>query len=229
MKTATIRKHRNSHRGQPPVYSIHDSDGPWLDRMGRRRWWSSREAAQEAMEAERASCDDCHNPIRRDRLAVMEDGDRAVCPHCSARYDSEGFTRRPAAWFPIAALYVDAAGPYPHLVADGEWYEADQAGAFRGPMPVVAHPSTEDALRQALGVVRRNGGVLAAPTDLFRVGGGSPDGRWDEFGGYAIRIPRWDFALYIVGTAELPPLWEPRPPCMAWWLCQVAVRCVRVH
>jgi hypothetical protein len=170
-------------------------------------------------------------------------------------------------------LYVDASGPYLDLVQDDQWYDAARgARAFPGDRPVVAHPPCgpwgkfawkctnqgRETGFHAVDVVRRCGGVLEHP-----VGSGlfdacdiptapwTPDRQVDAFGGYTIRVCQFDHGhrgakdtiLYIVGTADLPPLLRresgtPRPiermgkrerrltpPAFAWWLCVLAARC----
>lgn len=83
----------------------------------------------------------------------------------------------------VSALYIDARGPYPALVADC-WDEARDAKLYAGPNPVVAHPpcarwcmmANVNAVRYgqrigddggcfdaALASVRRWGGVLEHP------------------------------------------------------------------
>lgn len=177
-----------------------------------------------------------------------------------------------AAWN-VAALYVDVEhGPYPALAAD-VYGVARDAGTYAGPLPVVAHPpcgpwgrykarcnQDPQTAIDAVWLVRRWGGVLEHPigSTLFRHMD-IPTGDWDNperttdrWGGYTIKAPQWswghrstkDTILYIVGTADLPPLFdrqcatEPRaverlgkrerrmtPGPMAWWLCNLASRC----
>lgn len=117
--------------------------------------------------------------------------------------------------FRVAALYVDPDGPYPSLVADGEWYDmARDARTFTGDLPVVAHPpcgpwgklawrcknQDRSTAWHALELVRRNGGILEHPVGsrLF-LEAGVPAGEWvnperqlDAHGGYTIRLPQWD-------------------------------------
>lgn len=176
--------------------------------------------------------------------------------------------------FPVAALYVDPKGPYRDLVADGAWYDAERdATTFPDDRPVVAHPpcgpwgklawncrQDRTLAPHAVGVVRKCGGVLEHPVGsrLFAECG-VPHGDWtnperetDAWGGYTIKAPQFDWGhrgqkdtiLYIVGTADLPPLFrcesgttphpvqnmgkrERRltPPAFAWWLCNLASRC----
>jgi hypothetical protein len=148
------------------------------------------------------------------------------------------------------------------------------ARTFAGGKPVVAHPpcgpwgklawrcTHQDRTTgfHAVAEVRRNGGVLEHPmgSQLFQECG-IPVGDWDNperetdaWGGYTIRVRQADWGhrgekdtiLYIVGTAELPPMphqldatlrpvqnmgkRERRlsPGAFAWWLCAIAARCV---
>ncbi len=179
-----------------------------------------------------------------------------------------------SARFQAVALYVDPDGPYAKgLVADFYDQDRD-AGTYDGDLPVVAHPPCgpwgklawrcENQDRQtgldAVAQVRRCGGVLEHPvgSGLFEAAG-IPVGDWDNperetdaWGGYTILVRQRDMGhraykdtvLYIVGTAELPPLWtreddngltpvermgklERRltPPAMAWWMADVASTC----
>jgi len=175
--------------------------------------------------------------------------------------------------WPVAALYVEADGPYADLAA--EVYDAERdARTYTGDLPVVAHPpcgpwgklswscrhQNPDAGPHAVAEVRRCGGILEHPVGsrLFEHCGilvGDWSWPWrptDPWGGYTIRIPQWhwghrgakDTILYIVGTADLPPLpargcvTEPypvqnmssrarrlTPPAMAWWMAAAAARC----
>jgi hypothetical protein len=40
----------------------------------------------------------------------------------------------------IAALYIDARGPYPKMADVDAWDEVRDARSYAGPFPVVAHP-----------------------------------------------------------------------------------------
>ena len=136
--------------------------------------------------------------------------------------------------FDVAALYVDASGPYPGLT--DHWYDACRdAASYQGELPVVAHPpcgpwgvlawatkhQPREAGPHAVAEVRRCGGVLEHPvgSQLFKHCGipTAPWSSWrevDDWGGYTLRLPRWHFGhrgrkdtiLYICGTADLPPL-----------------------
>lgn len=135
----------------------------------------------------------------------------------------------------VSALYVDARGPYPRLVAD--WWDAERdARRYEGPRPVVAHPpcgpwgglrhlSRRDdpslALR-AVEQVRRWGGVLEHPARSLlwdACGLPRPGEPVDAWGGTSIEVEqvRWGHGarkrtwLYLVRCAALdvPP---PRAP-----------------
>lgn len=142
----------------------------------------------------------------------------------------------------MAALYVDRAGPYPYLVADGAWFDVERdARSFTGDRPVVAHPpcgpwgklawscrrQDRGAALHAVEVVRACGGVLEHPlgSRLFDEAGiptspWTPDREVDAWGGYTIRVPQHDWGhraaketvLYVVGTADLPPWPEALGP-----------------
>lgn len=136
----------------------------------------------------------------------------------------------PPPW-PVAALYVDPAGPYGRIAV--EVFDAERdARTYTGDLPVVAHPPCGPWGRlsafcknqdRSLGIhaveqVRRVGGVLEHPigSKLFKECGiptspWTPDRELDAYGGYTIRIPLWhwghlgekDTVLYIC----------PRPGC----------------
>jgi hypothetical protein len=78
----------------------------------------------------------------------------------------------------VAALYIDARGPYPKLLgANMCWDESKDARLYQGPWPVVAHPPCgpwssmkglyrgggKELALVALDQVRRWGGVLEHP------------------------------------------------------------------
>lgn len=175
-----------------------------------------------------STCDLCltPGPVRkcRERARPVR-----VCGRCAHRYDADGQVRRPDALFPVAALYVDPAGPYPHLVADGHWYDMERdARTYTGNLPIVAHPPCGPwgklaTTWHALDLVRRNGGILEHPVGsrLFKEAGiptapWTPDRLLDAYGGYTIKVPQWDLGhrgmkdtiFYIVGTSILPPLFQ---------------------
>jgi hypothetical protein len=137
----------------------------------------------------------------------------------------------------IAALYVDARGPYPKMDGVDAWDAARDARLYAGPWPVVAHPpcgpwgrlrhlcrndDPQLAVR-AVEQVRAYGGVLEHPVDslLFRhcrlpLPGEFPD----AWGGHTIEVCQCDWGhparkrtwLYIVGAVEIPPIPPPREP-----------------
>lgn len=135
----------------------------------------------------------------------------------------------------VAALYVDALGPYPKLVA--RWYDAeDDALSYDGPLPVVAHPpcgpwgrlrhlskkDRADLAPLAVAQVRRWGGVLEHPAHSKLWDACSlpkPGEPLDLWGGGTLRVDQSDFGhvarkptwLYIVGgtPGPMPPKREP--------------------
>jgi len=165
-------------------------------------------------------------PRRPVLMAVVADVLAAHVPPPSHGYN-------PDAPFNVAALYVDAKGPYPKLVR--EWYDATRdARSYQGNLPVVAHPpcgpwgkyaarckfQDRDTGRHAIEQVRRVGGVVEHPvgSGLFKemeipTAPWTPDRPLDAYGGYTIRISQLDLGhraqketiLYIVGTYDLPP------------------------
>lgn len=129
----------------------------------------------------------------------------------------------------VAALYVEARGPYPHLVAD--WYDAERdARTYRGPHPIVAHPPCErwGKLRQfstkdtrelailAVEQVRTFGGVLEHPAGSLlwkECGLPPPDSLFaDQYGGRSYEIAQGDYGhkapkltwLYAVRLGPCP-------------------------
>lgn len=136
--------------------------------------------------------------------------------------------------WPVAALYVDADGPYADLVEGGAYGVERDARTYAGPWPVVAHPpcgpwgrygnrcnQAADLALHAVAAVRRWGGVLEHPASSRLFGEvGIPTSPWsldrpvDAWGGYTLRLPQADFGhraekatvIYVVGTDELPPL-----------------------
>ncbi len=110
----------------------------------------------------------------------------------------------------VAALYVEARGPYPHLVAD--WYDVERdARTYRGPHPIVAHPPCEQwgRLRQfstadtrelailAVEQVRTYGGVLEHPASSVlwkECGLPPPDFMFaDQYGGRTYEVAQGDY------------------------------------
>lgn len=131
--------------------------------------------------------------------------------------------------FDLAALYVDAKGPYPALCAE-YWDEGRDATRYAGTRRVIAHPpcgpwgrlSTfckEDSAHLgpiAVEQVRRCGGVLEHPAHsrLWNHCGLPPPG-WlfaDEWGGRSYVIQQGDYGhdcpkltwLYAVGLQPAP-------------------------
>lgn len=136
----------------------------------------------------------------------------------------------------VAALYVDAAGPYPSIVR--EWYdEARDARTYDGGWPVVAHPpcgpwstlrslskeTTRDLGPLAVEVVRRVGGVLEHPrgSKLFEHCGMPRPGELpDAWGGQTFEVCQVDWGhvarkrtwIYVVGSPTFPPAPPKREP-----------------
>ena len=130
--------------------------------------------------------------------------------------------------YPVAALYVDPNGPYPHLAAEW-WDEARDARRYAGRYPVVAHPpcgpwgrlrkfSKKDRRELALVAVdqvRKFGGVLEHPASsqlFFEARLPLPGEFPDAFGGRTYDIAQGDFGhvapkltwLYAVGLGPCP-------------------------
>lgn len=129
----------------------------------------------------------------------------------------------------VAALYVEARGPYPGLVSD--WYDVRRdARTYEGPFPVVAHPpceqwgklshfsrsDTRDLAILAVSQVRKFGGVLEHPASskLWRECGLPPVDQLypDAFGGLSYLIAQGDYGhrapkltwLYAVRLGPCP-------------------------
>ena len=130
----------------------------------------------------------------------------------------------------MAALYVQTSGVYRGLLGVAQVWSKDQdARTYKGPHPVVAHPScahwgrlsvfasgdTKDCAPRAVEQVQQWGGVLEHPAhsqlwvykDLPR-----PGQPCDEFGGYTVavlqswwghRAPKASW-LYVVGVGAMP-------------------------
>lgn len=138
----------------------------------------------------------------------------------------------------VAALYVDALGPYPGRVRD--WYdETRDARIYDGPFPIVAHPpcgpwsslrslsreTTKGLALHAVKMVRTYGGVLEHPrgSKLFdHVPLPKPGDLPDAWGGFTLQVSQCDWGhvarkrtwLYIVGLGrealpQAPPRREP--------------------
>lgn len=131
----------------------------------------------------------------------------------------------------IAALCVDANGPYAGLPDVDVWDVTRDARTYAGPWPVVAHPPCErwgrywgggpsarvrrtlgddgGCFEAALGAVRRYGGVLEHPEASH------------AFAAYGIVRPRmgmgWEVADRYPSLAPLGKAW----PAGYAWVCQV--------
>lgn len=136
----------------------------------------------------------------------------------------------------VAALFVDPSGPYPGLPGVECWDATRDARKYPGPHPVVAHPPCgpwgrcasltlyqDKALApRAVQLVRRWGGVLEHPAFSKLWNHCSlPLPGWlpDELGGFTLALYQSRFGhpapkatwLYIVGTADVPPMPRPLP------------------
>lgn len=140
----------------------------------------------------------------------------------------------------VVALYVDARGPYPGLVA--QWFDAiDDATRYAGPLPVVAHPpcgpwghlrhlSRRDdpalAIR-AVEQVRAFGGVLEHPAwsmlweacDLPKPGKHGELGEPDAHGAGSAVPP----GIKVCSAEQR----RRTPPAFAAWLLEAASRARR--
>lgn len=132
--------------------------------------------------------------------------------------------------YPVAALYIDPAGPYPDLVVEAFDAQRD-ARNYAGFAPVVAHPpcrswaslramakpepGEKDLALHAVACVRAFGGVLEHPARsmLWQEAGLPMKGR-DQYGGFTVVVDQFWFghraqkrtALYVCGIEpnELP-------------------------
>jgi hypothetical protein len=141
----------------------------------------------------------------------------------------------------IAALYIDARGPYPRMPDVDAWGEVRDARRYAGPFPVVAHPpcgpwgnlrhlatvSATDAMKScgpiAVEQVRAFGGVLEQPrgSKLWeRCGIPKPGEPPDAWGGVSIEVAQVDWGhvarkrtwLYLVGCVMPTKFPPPREP-----------------
>lgn len=119
----------------------------------------------------------------------------------------------------VAALFVDALGPYTGMPDVDCWTEQRNAHLYNGPHPVVAHPACgpwgrlykncskqnpEDAIH-ALSVVREYGGVLEHPANSKlwkRFGLPAPGSAGDSFGGHTVALNQVSY-----GHTALKPTW----------------------
>lgn len=127
----------------------------------------------------------------------------------------------------VAALYIDPRGPYPRMPAVDCWDVSRDANQYDGFDPVVAHPpcgpwsklrhlykgSEHECAIEAVGFVRRNGGVLEHPANSRLWPACElppPDGGHDEFGGYTVAVnqvswghkcakPTWLYMVRVPG------------------------------
>ncbi len=111
----------------------------------------------------------------------------------------------------VAALYIDARGPYPTMPGVDAWDVTRDARKYAGPFPIVAHPpcgpwgrlrhlykgNERDCAPRAVEQVRRWGGVLEHPAGslLWSVlglphvwGACGNDPCTDNSGGYTIEV-----------------------------------------
>lgn len=116
----------------------------------------------------------------------------------------------------IAALYVDARGPYPKLPDVDCWDIARDARQYEGPHPVVAHPpcgpwgrlrhmyrgTEHDCAPLAVEQVRRWGGLLEHPADSLLWANIADGDGWglpmpgefpDRWGGYTVEVNQCDW------------------------------------
>lgn len=134
----------------------------------------------------------------------------------------------------IAALYVDARGPYLLFPDVSAWTIGNDATKYPGPYPVIAHPPCghwgryshkchDDGHTGPIAVeqVRKFGGILEHPKDskLWKhcgIPSPGPLRSKDKWGGYTIQVEQGDWGhkaqkktwLYIVGIpfSNLPAM-----------------------
>lgn len=118
----------------------------------------------------------------------------------------------------VAALYVDASGPYARMPGVELWDESRDARTYPGPHPVVAHPPCARWCKMAKFVesqwgyaVGDDGGLFEHALAMVR--------RW----GGVLEHPAWSLAW--------PRFDLPEPPARGWgrtfarpgeWVCEVA-------
>lgn len=143
----------------------------------------------------------------------------------------------------VAALYVDARGPYPRMQDVDCWDETRDARGYSGPHPVVAHPpcgpwgamarlslfQDGELAPAAVAQVRRWGGVLEHPARSrlwLHCGLPMPGELPDAFGGFSLEVNQCDWGhvaqkttwLYLVGVRlERYPRMPRREP--THWIC----------
>lgn len=146
----------------------------------------------------------------------------------------------------IAALYVDAKGPYQNVEGVVPWDELADARRYFGPHPVVAHPpctrygrlkhlakrNDQDCALTAVCQVRYWGGVLEHPAQsaLWKLCGmPTPGEPADAYGGYTLEVDQCDWGhvarkrtwLYLIRVprpTEFPPHREPTHWCSGYRL-----------
>lgn len=142
----------------------------------------------------------------------------------------------------VAALYVDARGPYPKMPIIDAWDIERDATKYGGPWPVIAHPpcgpwgrlrhlykgpESDKALALiAVEQVQRYGGVLEHPafSKLWPATGLPVPGERDAYG-FTIQIDQCDWGhvarkrtwLYIVGV-DIGELKFPPPGTPTHWI-----------
>lgn len=139
----------------------------------------------------------------------------------------------------VAALYVDARGPYPTIAGVDSWDETRDARKYEGADPVVAHPPCQlwgnfaalnfkryggdhnrpgndgGCFAHALATVRRCGGVLEHPASSKAweaYGLPLPGEARDAFGGYSIEVAQVEWGH---GARKLTWLYLVRVPSIA--------------
>lgn len=118
----------------------------------------------------------------------------------------------------VAALYVDAAGPYAAIPGVDLWDETRDARLYPGPHPVVAHPPCARWCKLAKFaeacyglVVGDDGGTFAAALAAVR--------RW----GGVLEHPAWTLAWPRFGLPEPPARgWARSLLAPAEWFCEIA-------
>jgi hypothetical protein len=153
--------------------------------------------------------------------------------------DSQAIKDNGAVMRTIAALYVDAKGPYPKMANVDCWDEARDARLYDGPHPVVAHPpcgawgrlsafagkSMKHCGPVAVHQVRAFGGVLEHPSasKLWKACAMPKPGELpDSFGGVTIEVLQcewghqaakatWIYAVGLHGSAGIAPYRGAKP------------------
>jgi len=146
---------------------------------------------------------------------------------------------------PVAALYVEEAGPYANLPNVDAWGESRDARRYRGPHPIVAHPPCKrwgrywgggpsaktprilgddgGCFAQALWAVRTFGGVIEHPEAShawrwFGLQKPPHTGGWvraDEFGGWTCCVAQGHYGHVSQKLTWLYAAWV-RLPDLVW-------------